>query len=78
MAFTRDLLERMVNTQDGVQRRRLRASCGRILSPRSTLTLTQAVQVIMDGVMHDLDYLDDVDLVMKSLGASHPSSIAEW
>lgn len=59
--YTRDYFERMLNTQEGEQRRHLRNPMARILSPRSTRTLAEAVQDIVDRVLDELPDLDDVD-----------------
>lgn len=59
--FTRDYFARMLNTQEGEQRKHLRNPMARILSPRSTRTLAQAVQDIVDQVLDEIPDPDDVD-----------------
>jgi Cytochrome P450 len=61
--FARSFMERMLNTQEGEQRKHLRTPMARILAPRSIRTLTEGVQTIVDGILDEIENPDDVDFL---------------
>jgi cytochrome P450 len=63
--FARDFMERMLNTQEGEQRKHLRTPMARVLAPRSTKTLTQAIHDIVEMIFDDIENPDDVDFLRE-------------
>tara|TARA_R110002020_G_scaffold65413_4_gene172778 strand:- start:91 stop:1278 length:1188 start_codon:yes stop_codon:yes gene_type:complete len=63
--FTREFLERTVNSQEGEQRKHLRTPMARLLSPRKTKTLFDDVHEIVDRALSEVADPDDVDFLRE-------------
>ncbi|WP_028266045.1 cytochrome P450 [Arthrobacter sp. MA-N2] len=63
--YARDFMERMLNTQEGEQRKHLRTPMARLLSPRKTKTLTEAVRDIVNTLLDEVQNPDDVDFLKE-------------
>ena len=63
--FTQDFIGRMLNSQEGEQRRHLRTPLARILAPRSIRKLTDGVHEIVARILDEIDNPDDVDFLTE-------------
>lgn len=61
--FSRDFLERTLNSQEGEQRKHLRTPMARLLSPRRTKTLFDDVEEIVNRTLDEVKNPDDVDFL---------------
>lgn len=63
--FSRDFLERTLNSQEGEQRKHLRTPMARLLSPRRTKTLFDDVHEIVNRTLDEVANPDDVDFLTE-------------